>query len=985
MLINSNGCNYVDEEVLMDVSKNQEPHLNPDLANLFFVSSVDLLCICTREGILCKLNTTWEVTLGFRTEDLEGRSIFDFLHPDDMESTKQAFLSLAKGNRVRDFINRYRAKDGAYHYLEWCASLAGDYLFCSARDVSERRKKEEELRESEHKFRQVFETSNAGKSITLPSGEIFVNQAFCRMLGYEPAELRSKTWQEITPSHDIDGISKLLSPLRQGLQDQARFNKRYIHKNGSYIWCDVSVAAHRDESGDLLHFFTTVIDISRQVRAEEALRNSEASVKNILHAITDPEHDLGELRLEDILDIEALESLIIDFHKLTGAVCGILDAEGKVLVSVGWQDICKKFHRMNPETLKNCTESDTILASDIPVGSFKGHRCKNNLWDLATPIEVGGKHLGNIFLGQFMYEGEMPDEELFREQASRYGFNEEEYIEALKQVPHWSKEKVETIMAFYQKLAGMISSLSYSKLRLASILEEQKQIEIKYQTLFDKMLDGFALHEIVLNESGEPVDYIFLAVNPAFERMTGLMNRDIVGKAVSYIIPSIEKSWIDTYGKVALTGEPVHFENYAKELDKHFEVTAFRPAPMQFACMFIDITERKRAEKEKALLQEQLSQAQKIESVGRLAGGVAHDFNNMLSIILGHAMFMADEVGEDNPLYDDLNEIIKAGKRSSELTKQLLAFARKQTISPQVLNLNKALENMLKMLERLIGEDINLKWYPGDDLWEVKIDPSQLDQVLTNLCVNARDAISNVGEIKIETSKVTIYEEDSARKSGVLPGDFVCLSVSDNGCGIEKDQLESLFEPFFTTKEVGRGTGLGLSTIYGIVKQNNGFIGVYSEPGVGSTFRIYFPRYLGDSIGIKQTEHSNQIIQGSGTVLLVEDESAIMRITKRMVERMGFEVICASSPREAIEIAKSCKLEIKLLITDVIMPEMNGRDLTKNIKALHPNIKSLFMSGYTANVIAHQSILDNDVHFISKPFTLKELSEKIAEALEEKA
>ncbi len=961
------------------------PNNSLDLVNSFFDSSLDLLCITTGDGIFCKLNAQWEETFGYPIEEMLGQNILSYVHPDDVESTKQEMQRLRSGEKVLNFNNRIRARNGSFHWMEWRTSLHGEYFFASARDISEKIALDDALRASELMFKKIFDGSNVGKSITQPNGEIRVNPAFCAMLGYEEKELVAHTWQEITPPEDIQMVEREISPLLSGEKDSVRFRKRYVHKNGSYIWGDMSVAANRDKDGNFINFITTVIDITKQIEAEQALKDSEAAVRDKLNAITDPTGDLSDLKLEHILDVDALQSLLTDFHTLTNAVCGILDVEGKVLISVGWQDICTKFHRVNPATRLNCVESDVVLSKGVELGTFKAYHCKNNLWDLVTPIVLGGKHVGNIFLGQFMYDDEVVDEELFRNQARLYGFNEEDYIAALRRVPRWNKQKVEAIMAYYGKLAGMISNLSYSKISLAIALEKQRRIESKYQILFNEMLDGFALHDIICNEAGEPIDYRFIAVNPAFERITGLRNEHIAGKRVLDVLPDIEKHWVEKYGKVALTGEPAHFESYARELDKYFEVTAFRPAPMQFACIFMDVTERKRAEAEKDRLQEQLSQAQKIESVGRLAGGVAHDFNNMLSIIIGHAMFLAEEIGEDNPLYEDLNEIIKAGKRSSELTKQLLAFARKQTIAPQVLNLNIALQNMLKMLERLIGEDINLLWFPGEDLWDIKIDPSQLDQVLTNLCINARDAIRNVGEIRIETSAVTINEVDCARKSGVLPGEFVCLSVSDNGCGIEKNLLESLFEPFFTTKEVGRGTGLGLSTIYGIVKQNNGFIGVYSEPGVGSTFRIYFPRYINASGEAKPSEHNGTVLQGSGVVMLVEDEPAIMRITKRMVEKMGFEVICAGNPREAIQIAKDYVGEIKLLITDVIMPEMNGRDLTKNITAIHPKIKSLFMSGYTANVIAHQSILDADVHFISKPFTLKELSDKIQEALEGEA
>ena len=395
-----------------------------------------------------------------------------------------------------------------------------------------------------------------------------------------------------------------------------------------------------------------------------------------------------------------------------------------------------------------------------------------------------------------------------------------------------------------------------------------------------------------------------------------------------------------------------------------------------------DITERKQAESEKEKLQAQLLQAQKMESVGRLAGGVAHDFNNMLGVILGHAEFALEKAEPGHELHADLKEIQSAAKRSADITKQLLAFARKQTISPRKLDLNDTVESMLNMLRRLIGEDIDLVWKPSAHLWPVKMDPSQIDQILANLCVNARDAIAGVGKLTMETGRKTFDEEYCNEHLGFIPGDFVLLAVSDNGCGMDKDTLDNLFEPFFTTKEIGKGTGLGLATIYGIVKQNNGFINVYSEPGQGSTFKIYLPRLVVDEDLDKAVPEKKTAAGGTETILLVEDEPSILRMTRMMLERKGYSVLPAATPAEAIDLAKTHAYKIHLLMTDVVMPEMNGRDLAGQITAFYPGIRLLFMSGYTANVIAHQGVLDDGVAFIQKPFSMADLAEKVREVLD---
>lgn len=393
-------------------------------------------------------------------------------------------------------------------------------------------------------------------------------------------------------------------------------------------------------------------------------------------------------------------------------------------------------------------------------------------------------------------------------------------------------------------------------------------------------------------------------------------------------------------------------------------------------------TARKVSEQKSRSLEDQLLQAQKLESVGRLAGGVAHDYNNMLSVIIGYTELAMEKVPSHDPLHADLGEILRAARRSVEITRQLLAFARKQTISPRPMDLNETVEGMLRMLRRLIGEDIDLSWQPGAGLWPVKMDPVQIDQILVNLCVNARDAISGVGKITIETENMVFDEAYCADHAGFAPGRFVMLAVSDDGCGMDRQTLESVFEPFFTTKEINQGTGLGLSTVYGIVKQNSGFVNVYSEPGKGTTFRIYLPRHEG---GTQRPEArlEDEIPRGRGeTVLLVEDEPSIMKMGQVMLEKLGYRVLAAGGPEEALELAGARPGSIDLLITDVVMPDMNGRELAARIGPLCPGMRTLFMSGYTANVIAHHGVLDSGVHFLEKPFSRQELAVRVREVLE---
>ncbi len=380
-------------------------------------------------------------------------------------------------------------------------------------------------------------------------------------------------------------------------------------------------------------------------------------------------------------------------------------------------------------------------------------------------------------------------------------------------------------------------------------------------------------------------------------------------------------------------------------------------------------------------LQENLLQAQKMESVGRLAGGVAHDFNNMLSIINGYAEMLLARMAPDDPDRGEIGEILAAGRRSESLVRQLLAFARKQTIAPVRLDLNRTVTATLKMLSRLIGEDIKLIWAPRREIWPVRIDPAQLDQILSNLVVNARDALSGGGKVTIETGTASFDAAYCEIHAGFQPGDYVLLAVSDDGCGMDRETLAHVFEPFFTTKPMGQGTGLGLATVYGIVRQNHGFINIYSEPGQGTTIKVYLPRFDEAPAVEAQAESLQGTPAGTETILLVEDEEALLKLAELLLKKLGYTVLAAATPAQAVELAHSHPGPIDLLMTDVVMPEMSGRDLWQQLSALRPTLKCLFMSGYTADVITHHGILDSGVHFLQKPFQKSVLALKLREAL----
>ncbi len=507
---------------------------------------------------------------------------------------------------------------------------------------------------------------------------------------------------------------------------------------------------------------------------------------------------------------------------------------------------------------------------------------------------------------------------------------------------------------------------------------EQKRQQAERERLM--MAIEQAAETIVITDTEGSIRY----ANPAFERITGYTREEAIGrnprvlKSGEHDDAFYREMWGTLTRGETWTGRLV---NKKKDGALYTEEAVISPVRDEMG-RTVNYVAVKRDISHEVALDAQLRQAQKMEAVGRLAGGVAHDFNNMLSVILGHAEMVLEEMIPDQPFHTDLEEIKKAAERSADLTRQLLAFARKQTVAPKVIDLNKVVAGMTRMLERLIGEDIEMAWLPGRNLWSVKIDPSQIDQIMANLCVNARDAIAGVGKVTIETDNTTFDEAYCADHIGFTPGEYAMLAVSDSGCGMDAEVLDEIFEPFFTTKGQGKGTGLGLATVYGVVKQNNGFINVYSESGQGTTFKIYLPRHRVKADPLPEKGTEKQVERGHETILLVEDEPAILRMTSMMLEREGYTVVGAGTPGEAIRLANEHAGTIHLLMTDVVMPEMNGRDLARNFLSLYPGAKCLFMSGYTANVIAHQGVLDEGVNFIQKPFSKGDLAAKVREALE---
>ncbi|HSW37899.1 MAG TPA: ATP-binding protein [Acidobacteriota bacterium] len=493
----------------------------------------------------------------------------------------------------------------------------------------------------------------------------------------------------------------------------------------------------------------------------------------------------------------------------------------------------------------------------------------------------------------------------------------------------------------------------------------------------------------VINCIGDPIfikdrKFRHILVNDALCAWTGRQREELIGKTAQEAFPG-DIEILDALQE----NETLLFETGRETLteDELPDPRGRKRTVMTRKSMFVDkkggkhiigvvrdITELKR-------LEIQYQQAQKMEAIGLLAGGIAHDFNNLLNVINGYTELALENIGADDPARGDLENVINAGRQAASLTSQLLAFSRKQIRQAEIMDLNEIVDEMSSMLHRVLGEDIELVTITQPDSGLVSADHGQVQQIIMNLAVNARDAMPNGGKLTIETGNIDFDEEYVRTHPLVKSGRFILLAISDNGMGMDAETQSHLFEPFFTTKIKGHGTGLGLSTVYGIVKQNNGFIWVYSEPGKGTTFKIYFPRVEGKTRAHAAGKTMESDLQGSETILLVEDDEAVMRLTSRILGERGYNVLAASNGMEALTKAGEYAGRIDLVLTDVVMPEISGKELVSKIEAVRPGCKTLYISGYTDNAIIRHGILNSDIAFLQKPFAVDDLARKVREVL----
>ncbi|HEY3307506.1 MAG TPA: PocR ligand-binding domain-containing protein [Desulfuromonadaceae bacterium] len=703
----------------------------------------------------------------------------------------------------------------------------------------------------------------------------------------------------------------------------------------------------------------------------------EEALARRLIALTSPLGDVSEIQFDDLFDLEEIQRIQDSFSSATGVASIITDPHGNPITRLSNCSLLCRSIRATEKGLTNCQNSDALIGSMNPDGPLFQPCLSGGLWDGGASIRVGEHHIANWLIGQVLDES--GDTEKIMEYVREIGADQQVCRQSLENITRMPRERFAQICQALFLIAGQLSNLAIQNVQQARYISESKRAE-------EELRNSKEFTENVIQSANALIICLDLLgritmLNRAAEEVLGYCAAELSGRDFDVLIPDGSQLGSDDDSqKILSRGTPDIFESQMLAKNGAHRMISWRSSPIAengqvVGTIFfgIDTTEHRK-------LEEQLRHALKMESIGRLAGGVAHDFNNQLTVILGYAELSQDRLSPEDKLWQNLKEIIKAAEHSRDITRQLLAFSRQQIVSPQQLDLNKAIGETQRTLSRLIGEEIKLFFTPVEKLWLVEIDPGQLDQIVMNLAVNARDAMPGGGTLTISLAPVHVDEAFCLENVSIEPGDYVRMTFQDNGTGMSAETLQHLFEPFFTTKEVGKGTGLGLATVYGIVTQNKGFIRVLSKLGVGTTFEIHLPR-LAKEETMRHPKGESKAPRGTGTILLVEDDETVRGMAAKMLEHMGYAVHPVCAPAEAIDFCEDHDHVIDMILSDVVMPGMSGREMIEKIEAGRPGIKVLYMSGYTSDIISQKGVLEEGMHFIQKPFDANGLSNKIKQVL----
>jgi two-component system cell cycle sensor histidine kinase/response regulator CckA len=876
----------------------------------------------------------------------------------------------------------------------------------------------ERVRQAEQNYRSIFENAVEGIFQSTPEGRfITVNPSMARILGHDSPEDVIETITDITHQLYVHperraGVFRLQEEhgVIQGFEFEA------YRKDGEKIWLSLNRRSVRDENGVEIYREGSIEDITERKRAEEALRASEAELRALFAAMTDvilvldaegryqkiaptdpaylykPSADLLGKRLHEVFPKEDVAFFLAHIRRALdeGRMHRVeysLQINGTEVWfdgsvspmskdSVIWiaRDITER--RQTDAMLRESEEKYRSIVETANEGIW----LINNEGCTTYVNEQMAAMLGYTvaeMLGRTAFDFIFPADFALVEQiiAKRQQGTSDANEFRLRRKDGSAMVTLYNASPTKNQAGEIVGSLSMvidiTERKRAE--EELFQSEQRYRLLFERNPQPMWVFDLETQA--------FLEVNAAAIHHYGYAREEFLAMTIKDIRPPEEiPNLLDNVSEVLPRHEEAGIWKHKKKdgTITYVEITAheltFYGRPAQIVLAY-DVTERR-------FLEEQLRQSQKLEAVGQLAGGVAHDFNNLLTVITGYSDLSLRQLDKVNPMRSHLEEIKKAGERAASLTRQLLAFSRKQVLQPKVLQLNAIVDDVNKMLRRLIGEDIDLLMVLEPALGLIKADPGEIEQVILNLAVNSRDAMPQGGKLTIETTNIYLDNQYARRHAAIPPGHYVMLAVSDTGCGIDAETQVRMFEPFFTTKEQGKGTGLGLSTVYGIVNQSGGNVWVYSEIGKGTSFKIYLPRV--DEV--PEREEARDILaelpQGRETVLLTEDEGQVRQMIRIILEMNGYRVLEASGGEEALAIYKEHEGEIDLMMTDVVMPKMSGRELAQSLEVLHPGIKVLYMSGYTDDAIVRHGLLDQEIAFLQKPFTPDALLRKVREVLD---
>jgi PAS domain S-box-containing protein len=832
------------------------------------------------------------------------------------------------------------------------------------RDQTRERETQQALRESERQYKTLFDRANDGIFILSADGKLLsVNPSFAHMHGYSEEEMLTLSLKDLDTPESARLASERINRLLAG--ESLTFEVNHYHKDGHIFPLEVSCSLI--SYGEKKFILGLHRDISERCRMQNAIQ------KRIL-ALTRPLNEAAEVTFEDLFDLKEIQRIQDEFSDATGVTSAIFALDGTEITEVSNTSyFCRHIIRTTPKGCANCAKSDKTLAQEFDPKAPMVKRCQSaGLWDGCIGIMIGDRHIANWTLGQ------VRDENHTEEQALQYAreidADEQEFLEAFRKLPRMSGEHFKQIAQALFTLANQLATSAYQNIQQARfIADEQRRTEEHHRL------------STAINQSPEAVvitgpDGIIQYVNPAFEAITGYSSKEVFGKNPSILKSGThDASFYSNLWKTINAGKvwEGRFINKRKSGELYTEEASISPVknPSGAITGYVAV---KRNITEELLKEEQFRQSQKMEAVGQLAGGIAHDFNNILQAILGFSEILLTRLKGDSVEHHNASEIQKASKRAAELIRQLLAFSRKQPVERKRINLNAELSDAEVLLQIMLGKKVSCRFELSNDLHPIYADHSQLTQIIMNLAVNARDAMPNGGRLTLATENITFEPQAIAGMPEAEPGSFVCLSVTDTGCGMSPEVRNHLFEPFFTTKAVGQGTGLGLAVVYGIVKQGKGWIHVYSEEGLGSTFKIYLPTCEAAS-----EDHEAESAIHHGRILLVEDDADMRNLVLRILETSGYESLSVSSAEEALQLFERENGRFDLLFSDIVLPHQSGVNLADQLRAKSPALRILLYSGYQDQRERWETLDIKGYHFLKKPFSVTGLLSAVHDAITE--